>query len=112
MQKEAIIVEMEQRRVKEKRSVKFDYIVRGIVDIIRSMAAAQRISVDPASPSRKSGREPTFVLLHEDTSPLLVLGRAGPVVWNSLPDDIRNPELTLERFKTELKTHLFREAYA
>ena len=29
---------------------------------------------------------------------------SGPVVWNSLPDDIRNPELTLERFKTELKT--------
>ena len=37
---------------------------------------------------------------------------SGPGVWNSLPDDIRNPELTLERFKTELKTHLFREAYA
>ena len=37
---------------------------------------------------------------------------SGSVVWNSLPDDIRNPELTLERFKTGLKTHLFREAYA
>ena len=36
----------------------------------------------------------------------------GSVVWNSLPDDIKNPELTLERFKTGLKTHLFCEAYA
>ena len=36
----------------------------------------------------------------------------GPVVWNSLLDDIMNPELTLERFKTGLKTHLSREAYA
>ena len=37
---------------------------------------------------------------------------SGPTVWNSLPDDITNPELTLEHFKTELKTHLFRQAYA
>ena len=37
---------------------------------------------------------------------------SGPVAWNSLPDDIKNPELTLERFKTGLKTHLFREVYA
>ena len=36
----------------------------------------------------------------------------GPVVWNSLPKDIRVPELSLERFKSMLKTHLFRQAYA
>ena len=35
-----------------------------------------------------------------------------PVVWNSLPQDIRIPELSLERFKSMLKTHLFRQAYA
>ena len=35
-----------------------------------------------------------------------------PVVWNSLPEDIRIPELSLERFKPMLKTHLFRHAYA
>ena len=37
---------------------------------------------------------------------------SGPVVWNSLPEDIRIPELSLERFKSMLKTHLFRQAYA
>ena len=37
---------------------------------------------------------------------------SGPVVWNYLPDDIINQELTLECFKTGLKTHLLREAYA
>ena len=37
---------------------------------------------------------------------------SGPVVWNSLPEDIRTPELSLERFKSMLKTHLFRHAYA
>ena len=37
---------------------------------------------------------------------------SGPVVWNSLPEDIRIPELPLERFKSMLKTPLFRQAYA
>ena len=37
---------------------------------------------------------------------------SGPVVWNSLPEDIRIPELSLECFKSMLKTHLFRQAYA
>jgi hypothetical protein len=37
---------------------------------------------------------------------------SGPAVWNSLPEDIANPELSLEHFKTGLKTHLFRLAYA
>ena len=36
-----------------------------------SMAVARHISVDPASPSRKSWREPTFVLRHGETSPHL-----------------------------------------
>ena len=35
---------------------------------------------------------------------------SGPVVWNSLPEDIRIPELSLERFKSMLKTHLFRQS--
>ena len=38
---------------------------------IHSMVVAWHISVDPASPFRKSGREPTFVLRHGDTSPHL-----------------------------------------
>ena len=37
---------------------------------------------------------------------------SGPVVWNSLPEDIRVPELSLERFRSMLKTHLFRQAFA
>ena len=37
---------------------------------------------------------------------------SGPAVWNSLPEDIANLELSLEHFKTGLKTHLFRLAYA
>ena len=37
---------------------------------------------------------------------------SGPVVWNSLPVDIRIPDLSLERFTSMLKTHLFRQAYA
>ena len=37
---------------------------------------------------------------------------SGPVVWNSLPEDIWTPELLLERFKSMLKTHLFHHAYA
>ena len=36
---------------------------------------------------------------------------SGPAVWNSLPEDIANPELSMELFKTGLKTHLFRLAY-
>ena len=36
----------------------------------------------------------------------------GPTVWNSLPEDSANMELSLEHFKTGLKTHLFRLAYA
>ena len=38
---------------------------------------------------------------------------SGPVVWNLLPVDIRNPELSLERFIVSmLKTHLFRVCLA
>ena len=37
---------------------------------------------------------------------------SGPVVWNSLPEGIRTTKLSLERFKSMLKTHLFRQAYA
>ena len=37
---------------------------------------------------------------------------SGPVVWNSMPEDIRIQEPSLERFKSMLKTHLFRQAYA
>ena len=32
-------------------------------------------------------------------------------MWNSLAEDIRNPELSLENFKTILKKHLFHLEY-
>ena len=50
---------------------------------------------------------PTFGEVH--ATPLYIY---IPAVWNSLPEDIANPELSLEHFKTGLKTHLFRLAYA
>ena len=31
----------------------------------------------------------------------------GPVVWNSLPAELRSPDMTLGVFRKQLKTHLF-----
>ena len=36
---------------------------------------------------------------------------SAPILWNSLPRDLRDPELSLEAFKTKLKTHYFNQAY-
>ena len=36
---------------------------------------------------------------------------AGPYLWNELPMSVRN-SCTLETFKTDLKSHLFKLAYA
>ena len=32
----------------------------------------------------------------------------GPTVWNSLPDSLRDPALSSDRFRQLLKTNLFR----
>ena len=32
---------------------------------------------------------------------------AGPTVWNSLPDKLRNPSLSIDSFRRQLKTFLF-----
>ena len=32
---------------------------------------------------------------------------AGPSTWNSLPDSLRDPALSLNIFRRQLKTHLF-----
>jgi len=32
---------------------------------------------------------------------------AGPTVWNSLPDNLRNPAVGPDQFRRNLKTHLF-----
>jgi len=34
---------------------------------------------------------------------------AGPAVWNSLSDDLRDPALSTDSFRRLLKTHLFSE---
>ena len=36
---------------------------------------------------------------------------SGPSSWNKLPDNLKNIELTLQVFKSQLKTHLFHQAY-
>ena len=37
---------------------------------------------------------------------------AGPMAWNVLPDDLRDPSLSADNFRKRLKTHLFRNALA
>ena len=32
---------------------------------------------------------------------------AGPTVWNSLPDSLRDPAVGPDQFRPDLKTHLF-----
>jgi len=32
---------------------------------------------------------------------------ASPSVWNALPDSLRDPELTLDIFRRQLKTYFF-----
>ena len=32
---------------------------------------------------------------------------AGPMAWNALPDDLRDPSLSDDNFRKTLKTHLF-----
>jgi len=32
---------------------------------------------------------------------------AGPSTWNSLPDSLRGPELSLDTFKRQLETYIF-----
>jgi len=36
---------------------------------------------------------------------------AGPRLWNSLPVQLRNPDITYGLFRRQLKAHLFREAW-
>ena len=42
--------------------------------------------------------------LGHEASPLL-----GPALWNNLPDDLRNPFLSLPVFKQSLKSYLFKQ---
>jgi len=42
--------------------------------------------------------------IHNNTS---VFSVAGPTVWNSLPDCLRDPAVDSEQFRRDLKTYLF-----
>jgi len=35
------------------------------------------------------------------------LSVAGPVCWNALPDNLKSPDLSFDRFRHQLKTFLF-----
>jgi len=58
---------------------------------------------------RSSSRHHLVVPRHRHST----LGRrafsvAGPMAWNALPDDLRDPSLSADNFRKRLKTHLFR----
>jgi len=36
-----------------------------------------------------------------------VVAVAGPTVWNSLPDSLRDPAVGPDKFRRDLKTYLF-----
>ena len=60
---------------------------------------------------RSSSRHHLLVPRHRRST----LGRrsfsvAGPMAWNALPDDLRDPSLSADIFRKRLKTHLFRNA--
>ena len=60
---------------------------------------------------RSSSRHHLVVPRHRRST----LGRrafsvAGPMAWNALPDDLRDPSLSADNFRKTLKTHLFRNA--
>ena len=120
---------------------KFDHITPGLRDQLHWLPIRQRIIFKIATVVRNSlqGHGPTY--LSRSCIPISEIGArahlrsaarghltpprtrtrrfgprssrvSGPAVWNSLPEDIANLELSLEHFKTGLKTHLFRLAYA
>jgi len=44
---------------------------------------------------------------HTHTVPSRAFSVAGPTVWNSLPDDLRDPTVNSVQFRRNLKTYLF-----
>jgi len=67
---------------------------------------------EPVRTLRSSSRN----LLCEHKTNLVISKRAfrhsAAVVWNNLPDNIRDPRLTIDCFKSRLKTHLFNLAFS
>lgn len=67
---------------------------------------------EPVRTLRSSSRN----LLCEHKTNLVISKRAfrhsAAAVWNNLPDNIRDPRLTVDCFKSRLKTHLFNSAFS
>jgi len=67
---------------------------------------------DSTQRSLRSADVPTCVVLRtlssiSDRS----FAAAGPRLWNSIPVQLRNPDITYGLFGRQLKGHLFREAW-
>jgi len=45
--------------------------------------------------------------VRRSTSGARAFAIAGPTVWNSLPDSLRDPAVGSDQFRRDLKTHLF-----
>jgi len=59
------------------------------------------------SASRRKLNIPQLVSSRHIWHSLRAFSVAGPTVWNSLPDSLRDPAVDSERFRRDLKTHLF-----
>jgi len=44
---------------------------------------------------------------YNGAGPLLQISVDDPTVWNSLPDKLRHPSLSIDSFRRQLKTFLF-----
>ena len=80
--------------------------------------APQYISdlISSRSPGRSGLRSRGKNLLMECSSRLKTFGArsyaaAAPHLWNKLPDELRDQDLSLSMFKSKLKTHLFTKDY-
>jgi len=60
-----------------------------------------------AIPGSAPGHYDYFVIGSTDCVTQLPLSVAGPAVWNSLPDSLRDPAVESDRFRRDLKTHIF-----
>jgi len=54
-----------------------------------------------------SGHQLSVRRVRRSTLGTSALSVAGPTIWNSLPDHLRDPAVDSEQFRQELKTYLF-----
>jgi len=52
-------------------------------------------------------KQGTLLAQRSMVSPYNAFAIAGPTVWNSLPDSLRDPAVGPDQFRRDLKTHLF-----